>query len=53
MDLSMEKGCGVRIVFENDERSAVEYSLKFNFSASNNQVEFKIWLVEIRITKEL
>jgi ribonuclease HI len=50
---SNTKGSGVGILIENDEGVAVQYSLKFEFPTSNNQVEYEACLARIRATKEL
>jgi hypothetical protein len=37
---SNTKGSGAKILIENDEGVAVEYSIKFEFLTSNNQEEY-------------
>jgi hypothetical protein len=50
---SNTKGCGAGILIENEQGVEVEYSLKFEFPTSNNQVEYEACLAVIRAAKEL
>jgi ribonuclease HI len=50
---SNPKGAGAGILIENDEGVTVEYSLKFEFPTSNNQVEYEACLAAIRAAEEL
>jgi hypothetical protein len=46
-------GSSKTILIENNEGVTVEYSLKFEFPTSNNQVEYEACLAGIRTAKEL
>jgi ribonuclease HI len=50
---SNEKGSGAEVIIENDDRIAIEYSLRFAFRTSNNQAEYEACLAGIRMVKEL
>jgi ribonuclease HI len=50
---SNTKGCGAGVILENSDGLAIEYSLKFDFPTSNNQVEYEACLAGIRMAKEL
>jgi ribonuclease HI len=41
------------VILENTEGVAIEYSLRFDFPTSNNQVKYEACLVGIRMAKEL
>jgi ribonuclease HI len=47
------KGCRVGVILEIQEGVSVEYSLKFDFPTSNNQAEYQVCLVGIRMAKDL
>jgi hypothetical protein len=50
---SNTKGCGARVILENSDILAIEYSLKFDFPTSNNQTEYEACLAGIRMAKDL
>jgi ribonuclease HI len=50
---SNTNGCGARVILENSNSMAIEYSLKFDFPTSNNQAEYEACLAGIRMAKEL
>ena len=43
----------VGLILTNSEGVITEYALRFNFKASNNQVEYKALLAGLKIAKEL
>lgn len=49
---SNQKGHRAGVMTEND-KVTVEYSLKFDFLASNNQAEYEAYFAGIRAAKEL
>jgi ribonuclease HI len=48
---SNTKGCDAGMILENSEGLEIEYSLKFDFPASNNQAEYEACLAGIRMAK--
>ena len=51
--MSNEKGSRVGIILEGPNNVTLEQALKFNFKASNNQVEYKALIVSLKLTKEV
>jgi ribonuclease HI len=43
--------CGAGVILENSDGLAIEYSLKFDFPTSNNQVEYEACLAGIWMAK--
>ena len=46
-------GSRARLILTNFEKVITEYALRFNFKASNNQVEYEALLAGLKIIKEL
>ncbi|XP_073111784.1 uncharacterized protein [Elaeis guineensis] len=44
---------GAGLILTNSEGVVIEYVLRFNFKASNNQVEYETLLVSLKMAKEL
>lgn len=47
------KGSGARVLLEGPGDLMLEQSLKFEFSASNNQVDYEALLAGLRLAKEV
>ena len=47
------KGSGTGIVLEGPGDFVLEYSLSFNFQASNNQAEYEVLVAGMRLAKEV
>ena len=47
------QGSGVSLILTNSEGVITEYTLRFNFKASNNQAEYEAFLAGLKIIKEL
>lgn len=50
---SNEKGSRVGIILEGPNNVTLEQALKFNFKASNNQVEYEALIVGLKLAKEV
>ena len=50
---SNAQGSGADLILTNFEGIVTEYALRFNFKASNNQVEYEALLASLKIAKEL
>ncbi|VVA39663.1 PREDICTED: rve domain-containing, partial [Prunus dulcis] len=50
---SNAQGCGAGLVLVSPDKVALEYALRFNFQASNNEVEYESLLAGLRLAKEM
>ncbi|KAI5333905.1 hypothetical protein L3X38_024037 [Prunus dulcis] len=46
-------GCGAGLVLVSPDKVALEYALRFNFQASNNEAEYEALLAGLRLAKEM
>ena len=58
MDLHVDgasnaQGCGVGLILTNIDEVVIEYVLRFDFKASNNQIEYEALIVRSKIVKDL
>ena len=53
MDHSNGKGSGEGVILEGPNDMVLEYPLKFDLKATNNQVEYKALLVGLQVAKEV
>ena len=54
MDRSLNgKGSEPKVILEGPNDIVLEYSLKFDFKATNNQVEYEALVTILQITKEI
>ena len=54
MDGSLNgKGSGAEVILEGPNDMTLEYSLKFDFQATNNQVEYQALVATLRLAKEI
>ena len=47
------KGSGAGVILEGPNAMVLEYSLKFDFKATNNQAEYKALVVDLGLAKEI
>ena len=52
-DASNVKGSRARIIHEGPDNITLEQALKLNFRASNNQVEYEVLIVGLKLTREV
>ena len=45
--------CGVGLILTNIDGVVIEYALRFDFKASNNQAKYKTLIVRLKIVKNL
>ena len=50
---SNRKGSGAGVIMEGPNDMTLEYSLNFDFQATNNQVEYEALVVGLRLVKEV
>ncbi|KAI5344677.1 hypothetical protein L3X38_012554 [Prunus dulcis] len=50
---SNAQGCGAGLVLVSPDKVALEYALRFNFQASNNEAEYEALLAGLRLAKEM
>ncbi|XP_073108371.1 uncharacterized protein [Elaeis guineensis] len=50
---SNSQGSDVGLIIANPNRVAVEYTLRFNFSTTNNMAKYEAHIIGLKITKEL
>ncbi|KAI5328097.1 hypothetical protein L3X38_027493 [Prunus dulcis] len=50
---SNAQGCGAGLVLVSPDKVALEYALRFNFQASNNEDEYEALLAGLRLAKEM
>ena len=50
---SNRKGSGAGVILEGPNDIMLEYSLKFDFKATNNQAEYEALLAGLRLAKEV
>ncbi|KAI5317241.1 hypothetical protein L3X38_036948 [Prunus dulcis] len=50
---SNAQGCGVGLVLVSPDKVTLEYALRFNFQASNNEAEYEALLAGLRLAKEM
>ncbi|KAI5350866.1 hypothetical protein L3X38_003757 [Prunus dulcis] len=48
-----QAGCGAGIVLVSPDKVALEYALRFQFQASNNEAEYEALLAGLRLAKEM
>ncbi|KAI5316669.1 hypothetical protein L3X38_036376 [Prunus dulcis] len=48
-----QAGCGAGLVLVSPDKVALEYALRFNFQASNNEAEYEALLAGLRLAKEM
>ncbi|XP_016173062.1 uncharacterized protein K02A2.6-like [Arachis ipaensis] len=54
VDGSLNKtGSGAGVILESDQGTQIELSLKFKFSASNNQAEYEALLADLKLAREV
>ena len=51
--LSNSKGSGAGVILEGPNDIMLEYSLKFNFKATNNQAKYEALLIGLCLAKEV
>jgi len=52
-DASNVKGSRARIIHEGPDNITLEQALELNFRASNNQVEYEVLIVGLKLTREV
>ncbi|XP_072082014.1 uncharacterized protein [Arachis hypogaea] len=52
-DSSNKIGSGAGVILENDQGTQIKLSLKFEFSASNNQAEYEALLASLKVAREV
>ncbi|KAI5343261.1 hypothetical protein L3X38_011137 [Prunus dulcis] len=50
---SNAQGCGAGLVLVSPDKVTLEYALRFNFQASNNEAEYEALLAGLRLAKEM
>ncbi|KAI5335078.1 hypothetical protein L3X38_025211 [Prunus dulcis] len=50
---SNAQGCGAGLVLISPDKVTLEYALRFNFQASNNEAEYEALLAGLRLAKEM
>ncbi|KAI5327731.1 hypothetical protein L3X38_027127 [Prunus dulcis] len=50
---SNAQGCGAGLVLVSPDKVALEYALRFNFQASNNEAEYEALLAGLRLAKDM
>ena len=50
---SNAQGCGASLILTNIDGMVTEYALQFDFKASNNQTEYEVLIVGLKIAKDL
>ncbi|KAI5327243.1 hypothetical protein L3X38_026639 [Prunus dulcis] len=50
---SNAQGCGAGLVLVSLDKVALEYAIRFNFQASNNEAEYEALLAGLRLAKEM
>ena len=50
---SIQRSSGAGLILANTKGTVTEYTLRFNFKASNNQAKYEALLVDLKIAKEL
>ncbi|KAI5351002.1 hypothetical protein L3X38_003893 [Prunus dulcis] len=50
---SNAQGCGAGLVLVSPDKVALEYALRFNFQASNNEAEYEALLAGLHLAKEM